>query len=114
MALLLLLGCASTSGGGVEAANLPPSVNLRPELPPAFRETQPETPPAAGAIGDIEDLLGTRLEEETYRLRGGDLIQIDVYDHPDLSIRLRVPREGKARYPLIGDVEVRGRTLTQL
>ncbi|MHC4780106.1 MAG: SLBB domain-containing protein, partial [Planctomycetota bacterium] len=59
-------------------------------------------------------LIRSKVEDEVYRLRSGDLIRIEVYDHPDLSVRLRVPRKGKAKFPLIGEVEMRERTISDV
>ncbi|MBM95700.1 MAG: capsular biosynthesis protein [Oceanospirillaceae bacterium] len=43
-----------------------------------------------------------------YRLGAGDLIQISVYDEPDLSLEVRIGLSGKISFPLLGDVEVAG------
>lgn len=43
-----------------------------------------------------------------YRLGAGDLVQISVYDEPDLSIEVRIGLSGDISYPLLGDVTVAG------
>ena len=45
---------------------------------------------------------------EQYRLGAGDLIQISVYDEPDLSQEVRIGLSGSISYPLLGDVQVSG------
>ena len=39
-----------------------------------------------------------------YRLYPGDLLRVQVYDHPDLSVDIRVPSNGRITFPLIGDL----------
>lgn len=52
---------------------------------------------------------------DTYRIDTGDGISITVYGEPDLSIKdERVKGNGKISYPLLGDIEVRGRTASEL
>ena len=38
------------------------------------------------------------------RLVAGDLLRIEVFDHPDLAISVWVPASGVITYPLIGEV----------
>lgn len=45
-----------------------------------------------------------------YRLGAGDLISINVYDEPDLSLEVRIGLSGQISYPLLGDVIVSGLT----
>lgn len=47
-------------------------------------------------------------EVTQYRLGAGDLIEISVYDEPDLSLKVRIGLSGKISFPLLGDVEVAG------
>ena len=47
-------------------------------------------------------------EIPTYRLGPGDLVQVIVYDEPDLSLEVRIGLSGKISYPLLGDVTVQG------
>lgn len=42
--------------------------------------------------------------ETDYRLFPGDLLRIDVFDHPDLSAAIRIPAQGTVSFPLIGDI----------
>nr|WP_246624901.1 polysaccharide biosynthesis/export family protein [Oceanobacter mangrovi] len=45
---------------------------------------------------------------DQYRLGAGDLIQISVYDEPDLSQEVRIGLSGAISFPLLGDVVVSG------
>lgn len=45
-----------------------------------------------------------------YRLGSGDIVQITVYDHPELQMETAVDEAGKIGFPLIGNVPVAGET----
>jgi len=49
-----------------------------------------------------------------YRLMPSDLIRVQVFQEPDLDREVRVSQEGEVFLPLIGKIEVRGRTLRQV
>lgn len=50
-----------------------------------------------------------------YKLFPGDLVRIEVYNHPDLLIETRIASEGEIAFPLIGSIRnVPGRTLANL
>ncbi len=52
---------------------------------------------------------------DSYRIDTGDGISVTVYDEPDLSIKdERVKGNGKISYPLLGEIQVRGRTASEL
>jgi polysaccharide export outer membrane protein len=110
---LWAMGCSGTDARDETGPRPNPPVRPALEIPAAFRSPLP-APTEAGVPGDLRDLLEARVGDETYRLRPGDRVLIDVYDHPDLTIRLRVPRQGKVRYPLIGDVEIRDRSVAEV
>jgi len=48
------------------------------------------------------------------RLRPGDVINVFVFDNPDLSHSVTIGPDGKFRYPLIGEVSANGRTLREM
>jgi polysaccharide biosynthesis/export protein len=52
--------------------------------------------------------------EETYQLGPEDVIEISVWKEPDLTKQLAVRPDGKISYPLIGEVQAAGKTVTQL
>lgn len=45
-----------------------------------------------------------------YRLGSGDIVQITVYDHPELEMETAVDEAGRIGFPLIGNVAVAGET----
>jgi polysaccharide export outer membrane protein len=45
-----------------------------------------------------------------YGLATGDLVRINVYNHPDLNTETRVTEGGAVRFPLVGEVAVAGAT----
>ena len=56
-----------------------------------------------------EEYAGPVFTEE-YRLGPGDGINISVWRNPDLSVSVPVRPDGRVSAPLVGDVEVGGRT----
>jgi len=48
--------------------------------------------------------------EERYQLQQGDLITIQVFDEPDLSMDARIGASGVINYSYLGDVQVQGKT----
>ena len=51
---------------------------------------------------------------QDYVVGEGDVLRIVVYDHDDLTTTSRVSGEGVITFPLIGQVEVKGLTLSQV
>ncbi len=43
-----------------------------------------------------------------YLLGEGDLLKITVYEHPDLTIEVRLGADGKITFPLIGEISISG------
>ena len=85
--LQLVAICPSSLLSGAESATLPAAVLL----PAATRD-------AAHA---------------DYKLYPGDLLKMSVFDHPDLSVELRIPVSGAITVPLIGRVDgLVGRTMS--
>lgn len=52
--------------------------------------------------------------EEKYRLGPEDLIEVSVWKEPELTKQLAVRPDGKISYPLIGEVQAAGKTVTEL
>jgi len=50
----------------------------------------------------------------TYRIGPKDLVEIKVFEVPELNVELRVSEEGTIDLPLIGDVDVQGLTENEL
>lgn len=55
-----------------------------------------------------------RLGAMEYMVGEGDVLQISVYEHPDLSTIVRVTYDGMIVVPLLGDVEVKNLTVSQI
>ncbi len=51
---------------------------------------------------------------QDYIVGEGDVLNLTVYEHDDLTMTVRVSGEGTITLPLIGDVNVRGLTLNQI
>ena len=45
---------------------------------------------------------------EHYKMGAGDLINISIYDEPDLSLEVRIGLSGQISFPLLGDIDVSG------
>ncbi|HUR90138.1 MAG TPA: polysaccharide export protein EpsE [Ramlibacter sp.] len=48
-----------------------------------------------------------------YRLGAGDSIKVQVYQNPELSMELRVSESGVVNYPLVGNLQLGGLTVTE-
>lgn len=58
---------------------------------------------------------GEKGEANSYRIDTGDRVSVSVYREPDLDLdQVRVRDDGTVRFPLLGDIEVRGLTSNQL
>ena len=49
-----------------------------------------------------------------YRVGPGDVLEIDVYDDPDLSGLATVQHEGDISFPLLGDITIEGMTVKEV
>jgi polysaccharide biosynthesis/export protein len=78
-------------------------------------ETALEIPydPPASRIGfaPFDDLLTPPPTEAAAALREGDLLEVTIHGHADLTHRARVPRDGMVSLPYVGDVALGGLTL---
>ena len=45
-----------------------------------------------------------------YRLAAGDVVKIKVFQEEDLSVTTKLDRSGRIEYPLIGEIELAGKT----
>jgi polysaccharide export outer membrane protein len=64
----------------------------------------PPPPPEPGPIGRAPD----------YVIGPGDTLRVDVYRQPELSASLPVRPDGRMSLPLVPDIEVAGKTPTEL
>ena len=55
-----------------------------------------------------------RILDEPYRLGQGDIISVTVWKHPNLSEKVPIGPDGRIGYPLIGELEVAGLTVSEI
>ena len=67
---------------------------------------QPDSPPP--------DLALPEEPQVDNKLVPGDRISIQVYDQPSLSMELYIPMSGQVSYPMIGSVQLAGRTVEEV
>lgn len=49
-----------------------------------------------------------------YQLQPGDVVRVQVFQEPDMDRELRVSQDGQISLPMIGQIEVKDRTLTSV
>jgi len=64
-------------------------------------------------IGILEE-EGEEGEQREYTITKGDVLEISVWQWPDLAKDVIVRPDGKISFPLVGDIDVEGLTLTKL
>lgn len=69
---------------------------------------------AAPAPRLADNVSRTQFVPSTYRLGVGDLVRVDVFREPDLSLEAGVESSGNLNYPLIGYVPAVGLTAREL
>jgi polysaccharide biosynthesis/export protein len=78
---------------------------------PAFGQTTPaQRPSAAAPTAPPAARPGADVPE--YRLGSGDVIRINVYQNPDLTLETRITETGVVSFPLLGSVRLGGLTVT--
>jgi polysaccharide export outer membrane protein len=58
-------------------------------------------------------LAGATERQEDYRLGGGDVIRISVYEYPDLTTEIRISETGKISFPLVGEFTIAQLTVVE-
>ncbi len=58
--------------------------------------------------------IGEPIDENGYRLSPADVIEVFVWKEPDLSRTVTIRPDGGISYPLVGEIEVAGRTVSDL
>jgi len=54
------------------------------------------------------------VEISEYMLGSGDELEISIYRHDDLTRKVRILPDGKINYPLVGEINAQGLSITQL
>jgi polysaccharide biosynthesis/export protein len=62
----------------------------------------------------VSMVLGSHLSAQDYVIGEGDVLKITVYDHDDLTSTVRVSGDGFIVLPLIGQIDVKGKTVSQI
>lgn len=73
-----------------------------------------ELSPELRSSSSVENQTFTKATEGRYLIDGTDVLNITVFDVPDLSLAIRVSNEGILSYPLIGDIKVKGLTTEEV
>lgn len=132
-----IAGCFSASALNLSGPVPGSTVSAHPEVP-ALQETITETPlkPASTTLApsssSTQGLPGLILSEkngsgeeargagekttavEEYRIQPEDILQITVFEEPDLTTKARVATNGEIHFPLVGSLYVAGLSVTKL
>lgn len=113
--LLTIAGCS-----GMKAADRPPdstgaagekpqetAVEATEEKKEKPRETEAEKPQ-----GPADNVTDVKVKE--YVLSPGDQINLTVYQHDELSRRIKLPPDGRFFYPMVGEIKASGRSLSDI
>jgi polysaccharide biosynthesis/export protein len=109
MALTVLAGCAGT--GGVNQARLSPE-----DVTTASTEPGKSKVSASPSVKrDIDKLTASATPGSTaYKVGPQDLLEISVFNVPELSKKVEVAAEGTINLPLVGEVHAAGLTARQI
>ncbi len=69
---------------------------------------------AVSPILAVNDSQAPVAREREYLLSVDDLLQVNVYGEEDLSMEIRINRDGTINYPLLGNIKASGLTARQL
>ncbi len=82
-----------------------------PETLPPAQPLPGDDPVAAIPFADAMELRAAEPAGSPPRLEAGDMVEVTVYGHPDLTARARIPPDGKVTLAFVGEVTLRGRTV---
>ncbi|MHC4600554.1 MAG: SLBB domain-containing protein [Planctomycetota bacterium] len=107
----LVVGCATPRVREVKPEGDP---RRKPDAPSAITPTPPGKEGEPGV--DLEALIeeSSRLARPGFRFLPGDKIEINVFGYNDLRMQIRLPRDLKIGFPLIGDIDFKGRTIREV
>jgi len=102
---------AATPATGAPATK-PPATTTPSDAKPPLVVAVPAPPSAAAPARVVEPV---RVDPKDYRIGPEDILDINVWRNPELS-RERVPvrPDGKISHPLLNDIDVAGKTTSQL
>lgn len=78
-------------------------------IPPPAQQ-QPAGIPGSAAAANVGTSLSSSMTGAPVALGPGDLLEIAVFDTPELTQKIRVNSEGRIALALIGEIDVRGMT----
>ncbi len=61
-----------------------------------------------GSVGKVDSQDNIKAKTLKYLVQSGDILNIKVFEEPDMSTTLRVTDEGILSYPVIGEISVKG------
>ena len=69
-----------------------------------------------GALGasSRQEAAAESLQSDEYTVQPEDVLQISVFEEPDLATKARVSRGGEVVFPMLGRVQVAGLTVSQV
>ncbi|MDQ8188181.1 polysaccharide biosynthesis/export family protein [Pelagicoccus sp. SDUM812002] len=67
----------------------------------------------AAALG-LASFSTAQSGSENYKLKSGDVISLRIFQEPDMVTETRITAEGSVHFPLIGALQVAGKTLPEL
>lgn len=115
---LALSGCSNSTltdqftSSGVSA---PPGATASLGVPPSEAEPPPASKKSAKLIREVRALESTGTPgSEGYRIGPQDVIEISIYQAPDLTKTVQVAEGGTINLPLVGDVRAGGITAREL
>ncbi len=94
---------------------------LQAPAAPVPNAPQPETPPPAAvaaptepAVAPTESAAPATSRTGDYEVGPGDVLEVTVYDNPELSRIPTVQTNGGITYPLLGEIQVAGLTVSEV
>ncbi len=99
-----------------------PAVSLSPSAPmsvvvpvtpvpvPSAKNSNPVSDAPASNNPSAPQVLGV----EEYKVQGEDVLQITVYEEPDLTTKVRVAGSGEINFPLLGRIAVAGLSVIEV
>jgi polysaccharide export outer membrane protein len=67
----------------------------------------------AGDLPAPATLIAAAPQSQTYILSPNDVVQVKVYQEDDLETKMRIAKDGTSSFPLIGVVQLGGKTVEQ-
>lgn len=88
--------------------------DLHAKADPEAQDVQAGVDDVAVLAEEAEAASSQQAAATGYKLGAGDKVRISVYDEPDLSREYAVSDKGTISMPLVGDLEVAGKTVMQI